>query len=57
VTINEKSMASFLSWFRDVFGRGWLEIRNERQDQESITARMAYESGYLAGMIEGWKWP
>lgn len=56
-SISEKSRAAFESWFRTVYGRDWREIANDRQDNESITARMAYESGYLTGMLDGWEYP
>lgn len=55
--ISERSHAAFLKWFRAVYGREWLDISNDRQDQESITARMAFESGYTSGLLDGWEWP
>lgn len=55
--IGEKAHAAFVKWFRAVYGRDWLDIANDKQDDESITARMAYESGYTTGLMDGWKWP
>ena len=56
-TITNKTEAAFLVWFRAVYGREWDDISNDRHDDESLNARRGYESGYLEGMLEGWKWP
>lgn len=43
----------FEEWFRVVYGRDWRDIKTDRQDDESMTARRAWLSGYFSGRMEG----
>lgn len=49
------SEQQFHEWFEAVYGRKWDDIKNEEQDVQSLTARMAWDSGFLYGRSEGWK--
>lgn len=43
--------AMFRKWFRDIYGRDYLDIKNDRQDTESANAHLAYCAGAFEGMM------
>lgn len=45
--------AEFLEWFRTVYDREWLDIKNEQEDIESLNARRAFEAGARWGREGG----
>lgn len=48
---SEEIERMFRKWFRDIYQRDYLDIKNDRQDDESVNAHLAYCAGAFEGMM------